>query len=236
VPPDAIAHSCSHAASAALASDLARRLGLRATAFSTSDQPDAALAVAPTSERRHGTPCVPIVVLGRRATTSSALDGRLILCGVRDEADAPAVATAAAIGETIGLPLLLIHVLPPVRQVCIPGAAAFVDDYGFTVEDVSRATEEVDHLVHAAGIGDSDADRQMARGVPGPTLAALASSQAAAMVVVSATARPWWSRTLEPSVTRHLGRHCDRPVLVCPRHPAPAMRVREALGRRARNL
>jgi nucleotide-binding universal stress UspA family protein len=235
VPPDAIAHSCSDAASAALASDLARRLGLRATAFSTTKQPDAALAVAPASERGHVTPYVPVVVLGRRVTTT-ALDGRLILCGARDEADAPAVATAAAIGETLGLPLLLIHVLSPVRQVCIPGAAAFVDDYGFTVEDVSRATEEVDHLVHAAGIGDADADRQMARGVPGPTLAALASSQAAAMVVVSATARPWWSHALEPSVTRHLGRHCDRPVLVCPRHPAPAMRVREALGHTARKL
>ena len=236
MPPDSIAHSCSHAGSAALAGDLARRLGLRATTFSRTEPPDAALAVAPTSERRHGTPYVPVVVLGRRATTTSELDGRLILCGVRDEGDAPAVATAAAIAEILGLPLLLIHVLSVVRRVCIPGAVGLVGDHGFTVEDVSRATEQVDRLVHAAGIGEADADRQMARGVPGPTLAALAASQAAAMVVVSATARPWWSRALEPSVTGHLGRHCDRPVLVCPRHPAPAMRVREALGRRARNL
>jgi nucleotide-binding universal stress UspA family protein len=167
---------------------------------------------------------------------TSELDGRLILCGVRDEADAPAVATAGAIAETLGLPLLLIHVLSLVRRVCVPGAAGFVGDYGFTVEDVSRATEHVDRLVHAAGISEADADRCMARGVPGPTLVALASSQAAAMVVVGATARRWWSRALEPSVTGHLGRHCDRPVLVCPRHPAPAMRVREALGGRARNL
>jgi nucleotide-binding universal stress UspA family protein len=204
--------------------------------FSVSHQPDAALAVVPTSERRRGIPSLPVVVLGRRVAKTSELDGRLILCGVRDEADAPAVATAGAIAETLGLPLLLIHVLSLVRRVCVPGAAGFVGDYGFTVEDVSRATEEVDRLVHAAGLGEADADRQMARGVPGPALAALASSQAAAMVVVSTTARPWWSRALEPSVTGHLGRHCDRPVLVCPRHPAPAMRVREALGGRARNL
>jgi hypothetical protein len=199
VLPDSIAHSCTHAGSVALARDLAQRLGLRPTPFSIAERPDAALAVAPTSERRHGMPGLPVVVLSRRvATTSAELDGRLILCGVRDEADAPAVATAGAIAETLGLPLVLVHVLSPVPRVCVPEVAGVVGDYGFTVDDVSLATEQVERLVHAAGIDEADADRR--------------------------------------TVTGNLGRHCDRPVRVCPRHPAPAMRVREALGRRARNL
>jgi nucleotide-binding universal stress UspA family protein len=230
---DSIVHSSIHAGSRALAQGLACRLGLRPAPFPPVERPDAALGVAPTSERRHRRPELPVVILSRRVAHISELDGRLVLCGCRDEADAPAAASSAAIADELGLPLLLVHVLSTERTL-VPGAAAVPGIWGFTIEDTVRANEMLDRVVDAAGIANADVGRRVVRGVPGLTLAAFGHSEDAALVVVGASARSWVSRAFEPSVTRHLGRRCDRPVMVCPRHPAPAMRLREALGCRAR--
>lgn len=230
---DSIAHSSIHAGSLALAKGLALRFDLRPMPFPVAERPSAVLAVAPTSERRHRAAGLPVVILSHRVAATSELDGRLIVCGARDESDAPAAATAAAIADALGLPLVLVHVLSPTPRVMVPGAAAIPGEQGFTVADLDRATARLERLVDAAGIADADLDCRVVRGDTGPTLAALGRSEDAALVVVGATTRTWLSRALDPSVTGHLGRHCDRPVMVCPGDPAPAMRVREALGWRA---
>ena len=228
--PDTLAHSPGHAGSAALADVLASRLDLRPAPFPTAQPPDAALAVAPTSERRHRSPALPVVVLTRSAAARPELRGHSIVCGVHDEADAPAAAIASAMAEALELPLLLIHVLPPFTQI-VPGSMLAPDVQPVIAEDLAWATAMLGRLVRAAGLDGSGAtERRVHCGPPGPALAALARSEDAALVVVSASGRRWLLRALRPSVTEHLVRRSDRPVLVCPRHPAPAMRVREALS------
>jgi nucleotide-binding universal stress UspA family protein len=228
--PDTIAHYRGHAGSASLADALARRLDLRRVAIPDVGPPDAVIAVAPTTERRHREPTLPVVILSRSAAAKPGLGGRSIVCGVHDESDAPAAAIAAAVARGLGLPLLLIHVRLPVTEV-LPGAMVGAAVLPITVEHTAQATDMLDRLGTAAGLDDADiAERRVRYGRPGRALMATARSQDAALVVVSASARPWPRRIFGPSVTAHLVRRCDRPILVCPRDPAPALRVREALS------
>jgi hypothetical protein len=50
------------------------------------------------------------------------------------------------------------------------------------------------------------------------------------LVVVSASTRGRLQRALRGSATGYIFRHYSRPVVVCPREPAAAMRLREALA------
>ena len=68
------------------------------------------------------------------------------------------------------------------------------------------------------------------RGAPGPTIAAAGRHQRASLVVVSVSTRGRLRQALRPSTTGYLIRRCERPVAVCPRDPAAAMRLREALA------
>jgi hypothetical protein len=58
----------------------------------------------------------------------------------------------------------------------------------------------------------------------------VARAEDAAFLVVCASVRPILVRALLGSATRHLARQLDRLLVVCPRDPRPAMRVREALS------
>src|SRR4051794_14896902 len=131
---DSIVHSSIHAGSRALAESLAVRLELRPAPFPTARPPDAALGVAPTSEHRHRSAALPVVILSRRVAMPLEFDGQVILCGGRDERDAPAAATAAAIADSLRLRLALIHVVSP-RPATVPGAATVPFDTGLTVAD-----------------------------------------------------------------------------------------------------
>jgi nucleotide-binding universal stress UspA family protein len=235
---DTIAFSPTHARSAVFADGLARRLDLRMKPFPAPDPPGAALAVAPAREHRHRAPPVPVLILTRSAESRVALPGRTVVCGVRDELDAPAAATAAAVAGALGLAFVLVHVLGLGREI-LSASMAPPAMLSVTPEDVVWADGMLARVLDAAGVHDLDvADRRVECGIPGPALVALACAQDVALVVVSASDRPWPLRAVIPSVTEHLVRRSDRPVLVCPRDPAAAMRVREALAhpfRRARD-
>jgi nucleotide-binding universal stress UspA family protein len=227
---DTIAFSPTHACSAVFADVLARRLDLRIKPFPAPDPPGAALAVAPARERRHRAPQVPVLILTRSAEARVGLPGRTVVCGVRDEFDAPAAATAAAVGSALGLSLVLVHVLGLGREILATSIAASAS-LSATPEDVVWADEMLARVLDAAGLHDVDvADRRVECGIPGPALVALGRAQDAGLIVVSASDRPWPLRAAVPSVTGHLVRRSDRPVLVCPRDPAAAMRAREALA------
>jgi nucleotide-binding universal stress UspA family protein len=227
---DTIAFSPTHACSAAFADVLARRLDLRMKPFPAPDPPGAVLAVAPAREHRHRAPPVPVLILTRSAEARAALPGRTVVCGVRDELDAPAAATAAAVAGALGLALVLVHVLGLGREI-LPASMASPAILSVTPEDVAWSDEMLARVLEAAGLREFDvADRRVECGIPGPALVTLGRSQDAGLVVVSASERPWPLRAVIPSVTGHLVRRSDRPVLVCPRDPAAAMRAREALA------
>jgi nucleotide-binding universal stress UspA family protein len=231
---DVIAHPGWHAPATAFARDLAARLQLRPVdlawpGFSV----DAALAVAPVALRSHRAPTNPVVVLTRPAAAMAARHGASVVCGVQDDDDAACVAIAGALAEGLGLPLILVHVVPSVALATLAFAAASgmsAPITGRTVDDRAAGRETLDRVAGAAGLGRPATARvRLLRGTPGPTLAAAARREGAGLVVVSTSTRSRLQRALLRSATGYLLRRCERPVVVCPREPTAAMRLRAAL-------
>jgi nucleotide-binding universal stress UspA family protein len=216
--------------SAAVAETLAAAFDLWCAPRGGVDERHAALTVAEPSESRHHDPLTPVVVVPASARVRAGVSGRIVLCGVKDESDAAAAATAGAIAHALGLGLVLAHVIPP-PAAAAPGPLAPPRVRGLTVEDRALAREMVGRVARVAGLDEQGTlARRVLRGTPGPTLVAVARAQDAALVVVSASVRPLLVRALLGSATRHLARRLDRLLVVCPRDPRPAMRLREALS------
>jgi nucleotide-binding universal stress UspA family protein len=225
-----ICYSPGSARTAAVAETLAAAFDLWCTRRGGVDERRAALTVAEPSERRHFDPATAVVVVPAGARARLGLSGRIVLCGIEDESDAPAAATAGAIASALGVQLVLAHVIPPPAAVA-PGPIAPPLVRGLTVEDSALAREMVGSVARAAGLDDPGTlARRVLRGTPAPTLAAVARAEDAALVVVSASVRPLLVRAFLGSATRHLARRLDRLLMVCPRDPRPAMRLREALS------
>jgi nucleotide-binding universal stress UspA family protein len=211
---DAVAHPASDLAAAAVAGELAARLDLRRLELPlTAASLDAALAVAPVGLMLYRALRVPVVVLTPVAAASPPLRGSSVVCGVQDDADAACVAIAAAVAKGLRLPLKLVHVQP------------------MDMDDRGDARATVARVARAAGLDRPEAvPARLLRGAPGRTIAAAARREAAALVVVSESVRRLPKRALFVSATGYLVRRCEHPVLVCPRDPAAAMRLREALA------
>jgi nucleotide-binding universal stress UspA family protein len=231
---DVIAYPGWHISATAFARDLAARLHLRPV-----DLPwlgpslDAALAVAPVALRSSRAPTTPVVVLTRLAAATPQLQGASVVCGVQDDDDAACVAIAGALAKGLGLPLILVHVVPSLALArlasCAPtGITPLIA--GRTLDDPAADLEPLERVRRAAGIRRPDtAALRLVRGAPGPALAATASREEASLVVVSASERGRLQRALLGSAAGYLLRRCKRPVVVCPRDPAAAMRLRAAL-------
>lgn len=225
-----IAYSPRSERATAVAETLAAALDLWCGPLRDETRDHAVLTVAPASERTHQDPATPVVVVPRAARVRGGVSGRIVLCGVEDERDAPSATTAAAIAQALGLCLVLAHTIPPpVHAAAGPLGPPLVR--GLTVEDRALAGQMIGRVARAAGVEEtSSVARRVLRGAPGPTLAAVARADRAALVVVSASVRSLLLRALLGSATRYLARRLDRPLVVCPRDPRPAMRVREALS------
>lgn len=225
---DTIAQLTDDAQSVAFADALAEHLALRRMPLGATDRAPALLAVAPASRRHLRDLAVPLVTFSRSAAARPAIEGRVVLCGARDEGDAPALAIADAIAQALELRLLVAHVLPAIRP---HASRSVVPPCGPTREERAWAAAMLARLAVAAGVEPpGDGGLRVLCGGAAADLAACARLEDAALVVVSATKRSRIRRMLSPSVARHLSRRCERPVLVCPKEPAAAMRVREALG------
>lgn len=224
---DTVVHPPGHEPCAALARDLSRPLGLRPQPLSYVSAPDAALVVAPPADRRRAAGA-PVLVVPRRARHRPRLEGASVVCGVQDVDDAPAAAIAGAMAEGLGVRLLLTHVVAPVA-IAVPGPAAAPVLCDRAEEGRRNGRRTLEQVAIAAGLEGVDGEQRLARGAPGPVLADLARAEDAALIVVSRTSRSWLVRGLLGSAASHLVRRADRPVLVCPRDPLAAMRLREAV-------
>jgi nucleotide-binding universal stress UspA family protein len=209
---DAIAHPATDFAAAAVARELAARLDLRRLELPLSAASlDAALAVAPVGLGLYRAPQIPVVVLTPKAAASQPLRGSSIVCGVQDDPDAACVAIAGALAKRLGLRLVLVHVDP-------------MHDRGHARETVARVTR-------AAGLDRPErVPVRLLGGAPGRAIAATARREGATLVVVSESVRRLPKRALFGSATGYLVRRSRHPVLVCPRNPAAAMRLRQALA------
>jgi hypothetical protein len=209
---DAIAHPAADFAATALAKELAARLDLRRVELPRATASlDAALAVAPAGLGLYRAPRIPVVVLTRAAAALPPLRGSSLICGVQDDRDATCVAIADALARKLELPLTLVHVV--------------------SVGEGGDSRETVMIVARAAGLGrPEELPVRLLRGPPGRTIAATAQCQDAALVVVSESTRRLPKRAFFVSATGYLACRCRRPVLVCPRDPVAAMRVRAALA------
>jgi nucleotide-binding universal stress UspA family protein len=210
---DAIAHPATDRAAAALARELAGRMNLRRLELPrprADASLEAALAVAPVGLRLHHAPRIPVVVLTPAAAGRHQLRGSTIVCGVQDDADAACVAIAGVLAEWLELALILVHVEAR-------------DDRGDARDTVAR-------VARAAGLDHpASVPVRLLLGAVGRTIAAAARREDGALVVVSESVRRLPRRPAFASASGYLARRCEHPVLVCPRDPTAAMRLRNAL-------
>jgi len=231
---DVIAYPGWHAPATVVARDLAARLRLHPVDLPwPGPSVEAALAVAPVALRTYRAPTTPVVVVTRPAAATPQRHNASVVCGVRDDDDAACVAIAGALAEGLDLPLILVHVVPSLAlaPLALGGPAGITAPItGRTVNDRAAGHETLDGVVRAAGLPRPDtAGLRLVRGTPGPTLVATARRDKASLVVVSTSKRGRLQRALLGSAAGYLLRRCKRPVVVCPRDPAPAMRLRAAL-------
>jgi nucleotide-binding universal stress UspA family protein len=191
--------------------------------------------VATASHRWHRDAAVPVVVVPDAARDREALSGDAVLCGARDERDAPAVRLADVLAQALELPLVVARVVPADLVVVVG------DGYS-----VSFPTEERDPLadrfrvraiVAEAGI-DFTGD-QMIRVLSGEVGSALASEVIAAdapLLVVGPSRSRGLKRALLGSDVDELLRRCACPVVICPDEPTAEMGLSELWAQRAQGL
>jgi nucleotide-binding universal stress UspA family protein len=229
---DALVHPASDLRATTLACELAARLDLRPVSLPRPGGAplDAALAVAPVGLRLYRTSRAPVVVLTPAAATVPRLQGTSLICGVQDDDDAACTAIAGALAERLGLSLMLVHVLRRSWTLGFAERSLMPGGIDRTVDELVAGRETVVRVAQAAGLDEPEYLMIRVRGGDaGQTLAAMARRERAAAVVVSASGQRSFRSAGIPSATRYLVRRCERPVIVCPRHPAAALCLREAL-------
>jgi nucleotide-binding universal stress UspA family protein len=198
----------------------------------------AALAIVGTPRRRRsarmpgGDPIllaqrlrIPVVVVAQRCSTADLRAVRSIVCGVRDASDVSCVAAAGVLADALDLQLALVHVWeqPQSRGIGLlpvpPRASAEA-----TPEDRAAGRELLSDVARrAARTTPGAACHRVIEGPPGQLLCAAGRDHRAAMIALTAPRHRPSVSALLGSAARHVIRHADRPVLICPRDPDPAL-------------
>jgi nucleotide-binding universal stress UspA family protein len=136
---------------------------------------------------------------------------RTLVCAVIDGAENDdAVARAVALGERLGLRLVLAHV--------VDGIAAFGNDGGesVTMKGERKAAERrLEELARDHDLEDRTV-RRVAVGNPTMLLGQIAAEEGADAIVVGARTRRWPRRGLESRVAQELMTETPVPVLIAP--------------------
>ena len=169
---------------------------------------------------------LPVVVVPRQVGVD--LTGlRSVVCGVRDSHDTTSVVAAGALADALDLQLVLVHVWDE-PAVNAPRPLVFAP--GTFDAARPRAPAAVRALLgdvasRAGRRAPGAACLRVIDGAVGETLCRAGVDERAALVAVTASRRGPFASALLGSVARHVTRHADRPVLVCPRQPDPALRL-----------
>jgi nucleotide-binding universal stress UspA family protein len=207
----------------------------------------AALAVVGTPRRRRPAPMtggdpsalanrlrVPIVVVAQHCAGADLRGVRSIVCGVRDGSDVTSVAATGTLADALDLQLVLVHVweqpqLSAVGPFLVP-PAAFAEP---TSQDRAAARELLGAVARRAGrTAPGAACPRVIEGLPGELLCGAGRDYHAALIAVTASRRGPVASAVLGGAARHVARHADRPVLVCPTelHPALGVALRTASG------
>jgi nucleotide-binding universal stress UspA family protein len=167
---------------------------------------------------------VPLVVVPARVSAELA-DLRSIVCGVRDHRDTVCAAAAGALADALDLQLVLVHVsqdpLAGLTRPLVVGAGGY-----HAAPDAYGARTMVGDLAQRAGRSAPGAARmRILDGAAGQALCDTAADERAALIAVGASRHGPMGSALRASVARHVTRHADRPVIVIPHRPDPALRL-----------
>jgi nucleotide-binding universal stress UspA family protein len=170
---------------------------------------------------------IPVVAVPRQVSVD--LTGlRSVVCGVRDLHDTASVAAAGALADALDLQLVLVHVWDepaanaPGRPLVFPPGTFDAAPPG----DQAAVRALLGDVAWRAGRWAPGAScLRVIDGAVGETLCRAGVDERAALVAVTASRRGPFASALFGSVARHVTRHADRPVLVCPRQPDPALRL-----------
>ena len=165
---------------------------------------------------------IPLVVVPRQVSVD--LTGlRSVVCGVRDLHDTTSVAAAGALADALDLQFVLVHVRgePPAPLVFPPGPFDAARP-----RDQAAVRELLGDVAWRAGRwAPGAACLRVIDGAVGKTLCRAGVDERAALVAVTASQRGPFASALLGSAARYVTRHADRPILVCPRQPDPALRL-----------
>jgi nucleotide-binding universal stress UspA family protein len=137
------------------------------------------------------------------------LGGSQVICGVRDWADVATATVATRFAGALGLPLLLMHVLPPAAGRGEALSASPLLERPWDHDTAYRLLELV-----ADAVGGTPSLR-VEPGTAARRLAHEAMARKAGLLVVGAPARGRLGAALTGSVSAHLMRRSQRPLVVC---------------------
>jgi nucleotide-binding universal stress UspA family protein len=177
---------------------------------------------------------VPVVIVPQRCAGTDLRGVRSIVCGVRSSSDVVSVAVAGALADALDLQLVLVHVreqpqLNAAGPFLVPPAASAEA----TPQDCAAARELVGAVARRAGrTAPGAACARVVEGMPGELLGGAGRDHRAALIAVTASRRGRLASAVLGGTARHVIRHADRPVLVCPTglHPALEVAVQNADG------
>ena len=174
---------------------------------------------------------LPVVVVPQGRATVELTSMRSIVCGVRDVGDLACVAAAGALADALDLQLILAHASSPASLAPMGGPYMPVAPESGPVGDQATTREllgEIARRVERAAPGASCP--RLAHGAPADEVCRIANDERAVLIAITASRAGRVSSALRGSVARDLVRHADRPVLVWPRSPAPALAPASFLG------
>jgi nucleotide-binding universal stress UspA family protein len=140
--------------------------------------------------------------------------GRPVLCGVAADGHAPSVvAVAASLAETLGSPLVAVHVTPDTIP---PGVSAAAWGQARLREAEREDGELLLESLLAPTATRAGTGRIVTSGRPAETLEQLAVSERARLLVVGSSRKGALASSLAGSVSRRLAGHAPCPVVVVP--------------------
>jgi nucleotide-binding universal stress UspA family protein len=162
----------------------------------------------------------PVIVLPPPAVASqrTSVEGRGVLCGVRDEHDVACAGTAAWLARELGVGLTLVHVVPPPRLPVAPaGGAPPPGLVRSSAENASAATGGLGRVACAVAPSAPRLTRtRVVAGRVGPQLERLAVDDDAALVSLGPSTHGALAGALARSPLPYLMRRGSRPVVISP--------------------